>query len=336
MNFDLIIGVDVAKATLDMTGLLLGEKHSYNRIANQTKSIQSYIKAILKEHQLDKNKILVVAEYTGSYNDHLVTICENMNLPLWQCSSVHIIRSSGLQRGKTDKIDSLRIAQFAYRNIDQYRPHIPMRAGLKQIKRLFAVRRNLIKSRKQIKSLTKDYDFLNPKLVKAEKSSIMQTIKVLDVQIKNIEEEIKLRVLNDRKLSRLFLIMTSIKGISFVTTVKILIVTNEFKKIKNGKALACHAGVAPFQFSSGTSISKQTRVSPMADKELKKLLHMAAVSAISHPSELRNYYLRKVEQGKHKMKVINNVRNKLIHRIIACVKDDRIYQNNFNKSLVGT
>jgi len=336
MNFELIVGVDVAKATLDITWMLHGEKQNYKQIKNDQKSINAFLKSLIKLFQIDKSKVLVVAEYTGSYNDHLVSSIESLNIPLWQCSSLHILRSSGLQRGKSDKIDSLRIAQFAYRNMDQYRAHIPMRTELQQIKRLFAVRRNLVKSRKQIKGLTKDYNFLNPKLIKAEKTSINSTIAALNIQIKNIEEEIRLRVLNDPKMSRLYLIITSIKGVAFVTAVKILIVTNEFKKIKNAKALACHAGVAPFQHTSGTSIHRQTRVSNIADKELKSLLHMAAVSAITHPGELRDYFLRKVEQGKHKMKVINNVRNKLLHRIVACVNDNRMYQNNFNNCLVRT
>ena len=63
---------------------------------------------------------------------------------------------------------------------------------------------------------------------------------------------------------------------------------------------------------------------------------MAAIAAISHPGELRNYYVRKVDEGKHKMTVINNVRNKLVNRIFACINNNRIYQKNFNKCLVET
>ena len=194
----------------------------------------------------------------------------------------------------------------------------------------------MVKSRKQIKALCRDYDFLSPKLIETEKESVTRAIEAMDEQIAAIEDEIKMRVLNDSKLSRLYLIITSIKGLSFVSAVKIIISTNEFKKITSAKSLACHSGIAPFQHSSGTSIKGLTRVSHMADKELKILLHLAAVAAISHPGEMKDYYLRKVEQGKHKMKVINNVRNKLVHRVYACVKNDRIYQNNYNVGLTGT
>ena len=331
MNFDFIVGIDISKRTLDICTLDHQANISYESIDNTEKSIIEYL---TKSAYGSLNKsVLFVMEFTGMYNQNLVSCFEKKNLEFWQVNPIDIIRSGGIQRGKTDKIDSLRIVQYAKRNIDKYKPHIPMREELSQVKRLFAVRRNLVKSRKQIKALRHDYDFLNPSLIDSEKGPINKAIDSLTAQIDAIEEEIKMRVLNDQKLSRLYLIITSIKGLSFVTAVKILITTNEFKKITSPKSLSCHAGIAPFQHSSGTSIKGLTRVSNMADKELKKLLHLAAVCAVSHPGELREYYLRKVEQGKHKMKVINNVRNKLVHRVYACVKHDRIYQKNRNMHL---
>ena len=67
----------------------------------------------------------------------------------------------------------------------------------------------------------------------------------------------------------------------------------------------------------------------MADKNLKTTLHMAAMAAVREVGELQEYYLRKVGQGKNKMSVLNAVRNKLIHRVFACVRDNRYYTPNF-------
>ena len=44
---------------------------------------------------------------------------------------------------------------------------------------------------------------------------------------------------------------------------------------------------------------------------------------------LKSYYQRKVAEGKNKMCVINAVRNKLIHRVFAVVRDDRFYEENY-------
>lgn len=60
---------------------------------------------------------------------------------------------------------------------------------------------------------------------------------------------------------------------------------------------------------------------------------MAAVCVIANPEGLKDYFLRKVAQGRHKMKVINNVRNKLVHRVLACVKDGPICVKSYNVEL---
>lgn len=64
----------------------------------------------------------------------------------------------------------------------------------------------------------------------------------------------------------------------------------------------------------------------MANKKLKKLLHLCALSSIRYDPEIKTYYEKKVEEGKHKMLVLNNVRNKLIHRICSCVRNNKRYE----------
>ena len=53
---------------------------------------------------------------------------------------------------------------------------------------------------------------------------------------------------------------------------------------------------------------------------MKSLLNMAAISAIQNDPELRNYYQKRLQNGKNKMSTINIVRNKIIHRVFAVVK----------------
>lgn len=67
-------------------------------------------------------------------------------------------------------------------------------------------------------------------------------------------------------------------------------------------------------------------VSPFANRKLKKLLHLCALTAaIRFNEDIKQYYERKHLEGKNKMSVINAVRNKLLHRIFAVVRDERLY-----------
>jgi hypothetical protein len=61
---------------------------------------------------------------------------------------------------------------------------------------------------------------------------------------------------------------------------------------------------------------------------------MGAMSAVQHCVQLKAYYERKVDEGKNKMLVLNNVRNKIVLRIFACVREDRNYDENYALSLV--
>lgn len=61
---------------------------------------------------------------------------------------------------------------------------------------------------------------------------------------------------------------------------------------------------------------------------------MCAVGAISRPGELKDFYNRKISDGKNKMLVLNAVRNKLVHRIFAVVRNEVMYENNYQYRLV--
>lgn len=156
-----------------------------------------------------------------------------------------------------------------------------------------------------------------------------RSLKALKQDLAKVEKQIDALIAADEELNRLFTLVTSVEGIGKVTAVQILLTTNEFKACFTAKKYACYAGVAPFPYRSGSSIKGKNRVSPLANKSVKTLLHLAALAAIKSKGELQDYFLRKVAEGKNKMAVINAVRNKLISRIFAVVKQNRKYEKNY-------
>jgi hypothetical protein len=57
---------------------------------------------------------------------------------------------------------------------------------------------------------------------------------------------------------------------------------------------------------------------------------MAALVAVRYRGELQDFFLRKVAEGKNKMSVINAVRNKLVLRVFACVRDNRPFDRTYD------
>ncbi|MCF6184397.1 MAG: IS110 family transposase, partial [Bacteroidales bacterium] len=78
---------------------------------------------------------------------------------------------------------------------------------------------------------------------------------------------------------------------------------------------------------SGTSIRGKTKVSNLANKNIKSLLDSCAKSAIQYNMEMKQYYNKRVKEGKDKMKVINIIRNKIVSRIFAIVLRGTPYVN---------
>lgn len=171
--------------------------------------------------------------------------------------------------------------------------------------------------------------FYDKEIVKTLEKFVHPSLKILQHQIDQIEKEIIDTLKSDEHIYRLYKIITSIDGVGLVTAAYVIVTTNQFLTITDPKKFACFSGVVPFEHSSGVSIRKRARVSHRAHKTLKTLLHLSALSAIKMKGELREYYLRKVEEGKNKMSAVNAVRNKLVLRIFACVKRDCFYDRKY-------
>ena len=138
-------------------------------------------------------------------------------------------------------------------------------------------------------------------------------------QIQKIEDEITRVIDQDPLIKQQYQLATSVVGIGAITASYMIVYTNCFKDFKNSRKFACYAGSAPFEHTSGSSIHGKTRISNYANKLIKTLLTNAALTAIKHDAQIKQYYQRKVNEGKSKKLVINNVRNKLIGRVFATI-----------------
>jgi transposase len=255
--------------------------------------------------------------------------------PIWLESSLQIKQAGGLQRGKSDQIDAQRIAEYAFRFRDRLRLWQPPRQLLQDLTNLSALRQRLMLVRSQLQQpINEQAGFSNPKRQKQLIKNCQASLKAINADLESVDQQITQLIQADEHLRELFALMTSIPGVGMATATEVILATDEFKAITDPKKLACHAGVAPFEYRSDTSVRGKTRVSQHARKRLKSLFHLAAMSAIQVKGELQDYYRRKVAQGKNKMLVLNAVRNKLIHRIYAVVARGEKYEKNYVSPLV--
>lgn len=334
MDYCSYVGIDVSKKTLDFAVRDHMQFLFHVKVDNSSTGLEEFKKVCLT-NSINLSRSLICCEHTGIYSQHILALAIENNFSLWLESSLRIKRSLGLRRGKSDKIDAIRISEYAFRYADQATIWQPERRVVSRLRQLVSLRKRLLNAKNALRvPMNEIVGFQDKKLQKEVDRLNRKPIEALEKQITEIEKTIRILIKEDDSLKRLFGLVTSVDGVGEIVFCEMVIATNEFKLFSCPRKFACYSGVAPFEHSSGTSIRGGTRVSHLANKQMKKLLHMAALSVVSGKGEMASYYYRKVEQGKNKMLVLNAVRNKIIHRVFACIRDNRKYEKNYVTTLV--
>ena len=334
MNYKHFIGIDVSKNWLDFTVMEENQVLMYKQIENTPNSVKLFFRELKSCKGYKLSDALVCMEHTGIYNNYLLSHLIELKANICLESGLHIKQSSGLKRGKNDKVDSQRIALYAYKNREEIKLWQPKRDLLITLHRLTSLRNRLLNVLKQLKTpLKESVGFVKKKDLAQTTTFCKSSIAAATKDLKKLNDEIKSLIKADPELNRLFNLITSVTGVGVVTATEMIITTNEFKSINCHKKYACYSGVAPFEHQSGSSIRGKTRVSSMGNKNVKKLLHLAALSASICKGDMKNYFDRKVAEGKNKMLILNAIRNKIIARVFACVKQNRLYDKNYQNDL---
>jgi transposase len=316
------IGLDVSKEGVDLSlkdrnGTVLAQENDLN----DQKSVSKLIKNWQRTRGLVPQRTLACVEPTGRYSIIAVIALLELQVATWLVHPTDVLRSLGNIRGKSDKVDALRLCEYGLRFHDKARLFTQDHLRTRELKELLTLREGFVKEKsnheRQIKEVKR---FCSPKYQQVHLSSHKTAAAMASKQIKKLDQLILQEIKCDPELKRLYDLLISVDGVGPVLAAHLIAITDGFLRFNDPRQLACHAGAAPFQYTSGSSIKGKTRVSKQSHPKLKSLLHMAALGVIQRSGELQDYYKRKRSEGKHAMLVLNAVRCKIIHRICAVVK----------------
>lgn len=333
MEFTFCLGVDVSKHELDFSLRCGKERLFHKEIPNTLTAIKQFFKELKSLSGFKLDQTLICLEHTGIYSNHLLGFLVKTKANIWLESAIKIKRSMGLIRGNSDKIDAARIAQYAWEKREQATLWKPKREIVQKLAYLTTLRRSLVESQKQFKiQLAESKAFMAKAIISESQRLCDRTMNAMKADLAKVEKAISQIIKEDEHLSQIFEIVTSVPGVGPVTATEMILTTNEFEDVKDPKKFACYAGVAPFPHESGLYRGK-SRVSHMANKQMKTYLHLAALVAVQTDKELSDYYLRRVVvDKKSKMLVLNAIRNKLIHRVFSCIHQNRKYEKSYKNS----
>lgn len=321
-NYQLAVGIDVSKKTLDV----FIHNHSKHRVFDNTRSgYISLIKWVGKFSENEKS-VLYCFEHTGNYSLKLAIFMQTNGLDYVQENPIVIKRSSGLVRTKSDRVDAQMIARYAWLHREELVCSSIRDEALLELGRLLSLRDQLVRNRTGLMGTLEELSgLLSSPSTDVSCKSLKHTIAYLSKQILKLEKQIDQLLKREEALGKNYKLLTSLIGVGRILACQLIYHTCNFERFSSWRQFSSYCGTAPFEHSSGTSVFKRAKGHPMSDRKMKSLLSMASVSAIQHDGELREYYQRKVAEGKPKMIALNNVRNKLLSRVFAVIKRQTPY-----------
>lgn len=327
-NHIFFIGIDVSKLKLDVCLVTDpgSKQHKHLIVSNNAKGIKQILTAA-EAMGFTMEQTLFCFENTGLYSMPLSCFLSSLKLDYWVVPAIEIKRSKGISRGKTDKTDARDIAFYAITHLHKAAcSHLP-EVDILKLQLLYSEREKLINAVQMLKMSQEADDFLPKEVVREIKRLNVATIKKLQQAQKEIEKKMIGLVKSNEALKHQFDLVTSVPGVGPITAIYLIVVTKAFKSFANWRKLACYAGVAPFPYSSGSSVKGKTKVHPLANKKLKALLNMCALNAKRSDNEIRAYYERKTAEGKNPMLVLNAIRCKILARVFATINRQSPYIN---------
>lgn len=330
---DVFVGIDFSKDTFDATATGGFGTH-YGKYANDVqgyRQLLSDLRECAGRNGL-RRRCLFCGEDTGVYSSAAADFLSRKEWDVWIDSPYRIRQSLGIIRGKSDRVDSGRIAEYARRFADRAEKYSEPAASVRTLEALQMQRKGFVDDRTAHQNRRRCIAAMN--LPKGVKSRMLEQedriIRQLGRMIAETEAEMRSAVAEDAEVARNLAAVKSAPGIGMVTAVEIIILTRNFTRFGHDpRRFASFCGLAPFASQSGTSLSVRPHVSRMAHPALRPMLSMCALAAIRCDPKTGRYYLGLIARGKEKGVALNNVKNKIIHIAFALARKGEKYDSGF-------
>ena len=289
------IGCDVGKSSIAVFDSRSGRSAT---IANRPEALAQFAAA------LDAT-CLVICEATGGYEASLLDALSQAGRAVHRADARRVkafIRSLGTL-GKSDAIDARALARYGQERHPGLTRWQPASAERDRLHALVMTRRDLVAARTAwgnrlaAPSGAPAAEFLDP------------VIRCLDAQCAAIEAEIATLIENSEQLARRVSCLRGISGIGARTATALVALMPELGTLGRRQCAAL-AGLAPHPHQSGQRDGYR-RVRG-GRPEVKRVLFMAAMSAVRHHPTLRDFYRRLRQNGKKPLVALVAAMRKLI------------------------
>lgn len=308
MNQDTtFIGLDVGKTHIEV---FIDEDRTITNDRTGLAALARRIRKIPNAH--------VILEATGGYERLAHETLTTAGIPTSVVNPSEVrqfIRGMG-RRAKTDTIDAAMLAEFGRVRCPEPTPLPSIEE--QRLSELLIYRRQLIDERTR---LTNQMPHYRDPMVKRSAASRLKTIAA---DIRKIEESMLETVHAMPHLTALFERISSVPGIGPISALTLIAQLPELGRLTR-RQIAALVGVAPFNRDSGAI--RGYRAISGGRPQVRMVLYMAALVAMTHNKTMRAFRDSLVARGKPKKVAIIACVRKLITILNALVRDGKPWCN---------
>ena len=297
------IGIDVAKATLDLHLLPSGQTQQLPNTSQGHRELRKLLP--------DPAGCLIVLEATGGYEREVVADLAGAG---YRVAVINPRRARDFAKAfgllaKTDRIDAQVLARYA----EVVKPAPIEKAPEKQaeLQQLVTRRRQLIDLRTQESNR---WEITRAKLAR---KSIQTVLNTLERQIRDIEKAIAALVESDDDWRQRAQLIESVPGLGGVTATTVLADVPELGKL-NRQQISALVGLAPYNNDSGPRKGKRSIAG--GRKSVRSVLYMAALAAKRCNPVIKAFAQRLIQHGKPFKVVLTACMRKLLVILNSIVK----------------
>lgn len=290
------------------------------RINKRCVSLQSYllpnseetIRVFLDDVQLRFSSLLIASEATAEYHRALAQECIRRGIPFRLLNPIltkQFTRAT-IRKKKTDLSDALIIAKLTLQG-----------EGSLLTPESFAPVKTITRTERKLAAIIQMFHLMEKRLevVLPEEKEVQAAFHDLKRQSELSRQLLatRARMLCDPKLQKL---LASIPGIGPTIAATLISEIGTVTRFPSGKSLVAYAGLDPKVRQSGITLKRNTRITKRGSPYLRRSLYIAASIAQRHDQELRDYFTKKMSEGKAYKEATVAVARKLLNRVYAVWK----------------
>jgi transposase len=223
-KYTYFIGIDISRNKLDFAVFHEKVFLFHAEIKNEKKAILALVARLKEIPAFRLSQAVFCMENTGFYGNHVLNTLAKLKANIVHEHALKIKRSMGMSRGKDDKIDAIRIADYAWKNRTELKLWRPKRAILTELADLMALRNRLLGVAVILKTPQKEKkNFIKITAHRKTAGICEASIKAINTDLLEIEKEIKSMISTDEYLARLMQLITSVPFVGFITAINIII-----------------------------------------------------------------------------------------------------------------